>query len=102
MVMGRTKHLHLLLMLGISLFIPLFLSYSLYVDLSGAVLLSSDMNIEDSGDEDLSAGQNEFKVFTPSDCFTLFFPGIHFGRESSCFFSPLLKPHLHNISVLRC
>jgi hypothetical protein len=41
MTMVRLKHTHLALMFGISLFIPLFLAYSLYVDLSEIVLLSS-------------------------------------------------------------
>jgi hypothetical protein len=57
-MMSRFENIHLVLMLAISLFIPLFLAYSLYVDLSGTVLLSSDMSFEDLGDEDLSVCQN--------------------------------------------
>jgi hypothetical protein len=59
--MGRLKHIHLVLMLGISLLIPMPLAYSLYVDLSETVLLSSDMSFEDPEDEDLSTCQNELE-----------------------------------------
>jgi len=66
MTMSRLKHFHLALVLGISLFIPLSLAYSVYVDLSGTVLLPSDMSFEDSEDQDLSTCQNEFEVFLPA------------------------------------
>jgi hypothetical protein len=46
-------------MLGISLLIPMPLAYSLYVDLSETMLLSSDMSFEDPEDEDLSTCQNK-------------------------------------------
>jgi len=101
MVMGRFKHIHLVLILGISLFIPLFLAYSLYVDLSGTVVLSSGMSFEDSGDEDLSTCQNEFKVFVPTVSSNLLPPGTHFGRGSSLFSSPL-KSYTQITTVLRC
>jgi len=101
MVMGRIKHTHLFLMLGISLFIPLFLAYSLYVDLSGTVLLSSDVSFEDPGDEDLSTCQNEFRVFVPEVVSNPLLPGAHFGGESSLFLSPLTS-HTQITSVLRC
>jgi len=99
MAMGRIKHIHLVLMLGISLFIPLLLAYSLYVDLSGTVLPSSDMSFEDPGDEDLSTCQNEFNVFLPA--VSLFLPRLHLGGESSSFLSSLTS--LTQIAaVLRC
>jgi hypothetical protein len=101
MTMDRLKQIHLVLMLGIFLFILLILSYSLYVDLSGTVLLSSDMSFEDPGGEDLSTCQSEFKVFVPTVSSVPLLPGTHFGRVSSLFFSPLTS-HTQNRLVLRC
>ena len=63
MIMGRLKHIHIVLMLGISLLLPMPLAYSIYADLSGDVLLSSDVIFEDPEDEDLSTCQNDFKNF---------------------------------------
>lgn len=101
MVMDRLKHIHLVLMLGLSLLIPMLLAYSLYVDLSGTVFLSSDMS-EDSGDEDSSTYQSEFNVFVSTVSSTPFFlPGAHFGSISSLFLSPLTS-HTQNRPVLRC
>jgi len=76
-------------MLGTSLFIPLFLAYSVYVDLSETVLLSSDMSFEDADDEDSSTSQNEFKVFVPTFSSNLLPPWTHLARGSSLFLSPL-------------
>jgi hypothetical protein len=101
MTVGRLKHIHLVLLLGISLFIPLFLAYSLYVDLSGTVLLSSDMSFEDSEDEDLSSCQNEFKVFVPTVTSNPLPPWTHFGKGSSLFSSPLTS-YNQITPVLRC
>lgn len=101
MTMGRLKHIHLALMLGISLFIPVFLAYSLYVDLSETVLLSSDMSFEDPDDEDLSTCRNEFKVFVPTVSFNPLLTGTHFGKGSSLLSSPLTS-HTEISSVLRC
>ena len=99
--MGRLKHIHLVLMLGISLFIPILLAYSLYFDLSGTVLLSSDMSFEDPEDEDLSTCQNEFKVFVPAVSSNSLLPWTHFGRGSSLFSSPLTS-YTQITPVLRC
>jgi hypothetical protein len=101
MAMGQLKHIHFVLTVGISLFIPLFLAYSLYVDLSGTVLLSSDMSFEDPDDEDLSTCQNEFKVFVPTVSFNPLLTGTHFGKGSSLFSSPLTS-HTQITPVLRC
>jgi len=99
--MGQLKHIHFVLLLGISLFIPLLLTYSIYFDLSGTVLLSPDMSFEDPGDEDLSTCQNEFKVFVPTVTSNLLLPGAHFGWESSLFSSPLTS-YTQITPVLRC
>ncbi len=88
-------------MLGISLFIPLFLAYSLYVDLSETVLLSSDMSFEDPRDEDLSICQNEFKVFVPTVSSSPLLSGTHFSRGFSLLSSPLMS-HTQITPVLRC
>jgi len=88
-------------MLGISLFIPLFLAYSVYVDLSGTRLLSSDMSFEDSGDEDLSTCQNEFAVFLPAVSSNPLFLGTHFGKESTLFWPPVTS-YTQITPVLRC
>jgi hypothetical protein len=101
MTMGRLKHIHIVLMLGISLFTPLFLAYCLYVDLSGTVVLSSDMSFEDPEDEDLSTCQNEFKVFVPTSSSNTLLPWSHLCRESGLF-SSLLTSHTEIAPVLRC
>ena len=101
MTMGRLKHFHFVLMIGISLFIPLFLGYSLYVDLSETVFLSSDMSFEDSDDEDLSTCQNEFKVFVPTVSSNPLPPWTHFGKGPSLFSSPLTS-YTQITPVLRC
>ncbi len=99
--MGLLKHIHLIVILGISLFIPLFLAYSLYVDLSGTVLLSSDMSFEDFEDEDLSTCQNELKVFMPAVSFNPLPPRTVFRRKSSLSSSPLTSK-TQMTPVLRC
>lgn len=101
MTMDRLIHIHLALMLGISLFIPLFLAYSIYDDLSGTVLLSSDLSFEDPEDEDLSTCQNEFKVFVPTVSSNVLLWGTHFCRGSTLFSSPLTS-HTQIIPILRC
>ena len=101
MTMGRLKHSHLVLMLGISLFIPLFVAYSVYADLSETVFLSSDMSFEDSNDEDSSTSQNEFKVFVPMFSFNPTPPWTH-SRWKSSLFSSSLTPYTQIMSVLRC
>lgn len=101
MTMSQLKHIHLLLMCGISLFIPLLLAYSLYVDLSETMLLSSDVSFEDPDDEDLSTCQNDFRVFVAQVCSNPLLPEIHFDRDSS-FFSSLLSSHVQVTPVLRC
>jgi len=101
MTMGRLKHIHFVLMIGISLFIPLFLAYSLYVDLSETVFLSSDMSFEDPDDEDLSTCQNEFKVFVPTLSSNPLLTGTHLGKGSSLFSSPLTS-YTEITPVLRC
>ena len=98
---GRFKHIHPALMVGISLFIPFFLTYSLYVDLSETMLLSSVMSFEDPDDEDLSTCQNEFKIFVPTFSSNPLLMETHFGRGSSLFSSPLTFI-AQNKLVLRC
>jgi hypothetical protein len=101
MTMDRLKHTHLALMVGISLFIPLFLAYSLYVDLSEIVFLSSDMSYEDPEDEDLSNCQTEIKIFLPKVSYNPLLIGTHFGARSFPFSSPLMMS-TQNRPVLRC
>ena len=101
MTMGRLKHNHLVLMLGISLLIPLLPAYSLYVDLSGTALLSSDISFEDPDGEDLSTCQNEYKVFVPTLSSNVLPPWTHLGRESSLFLSALTS-YAQRTLVLRC
>lgn len=101
MTTGRLKHIHLVLILGISLFIPLLLGYSIYVDLSGTIPLSSDMSFEDPDGEDLSTCQNEFKGFVrvvSSNSLPLW---THFGRGDRLFSSPLTS-YSQIPPVLRC
>jgi len=101
MVMGRFKHIHLALMVGISLFIPVFLAYSLYVDLSGTVLLSSDMSFENPDDEDLSTCRDEFKVFVGTISSNPLLPETRFGRGLSLISFPLTS-YTQITLVLRC
>jgi hypothetical protein len=88
-------------MLGISIFIPLFVAYSVYVDLSETVLLSSDMSFEDPDDDDLSTYGNEFKVFVPTLSSNPLLSSGHFGKGSSFFSSPLTS-YTQITPVLRC
>jgi len=100
MRMGRLRHIPLVLMLGMSLFIPLLLAYCLYDGLSGTVLLSSDMSFEDPDDEDLSTCQSELKVFVPmvpSIALPFWTP---FGGGS--LISSPLTSHSPVMPVLRC
>ncbi len=101
MTMDRLKHIHLVLLLGISLFIPLFLAYSLCVNLSGTVLLSSDMGFEDAEDEDLSTCQNELNAFVLVVSSNPLSSWTHFGRGPNLF-SCLLTSYAHITPVLRC
>ncbi len=100
-MMGRFKHIHLSLMVGISLFIPLLLAYSLYVDLSATAFRFSDVIFEDSGDEDSPICQNEFKVFVPTTSSDPLSPWTHFAAEYSLRLSLLLSS-TQAMFVLRC
>lgn len=101
MTVGRLKQIHLFLTLGISIFIPLFLAYSVYVDLSGTVLLSSDMSFEDSGDGDLSTCEDDFNVYIPMLPSNPLLLGTHFGKGSRFSSSPFTS-HNQITPVLRC
>jgi hypothetical protein len=101
MALGRSKHIHWALMFGIALSIVLCLAYSLYVDLSGTMLLSSDMNVEDPEGEDVSTCQNEFKVSVPTASSNLLLFGTHFCRGSSLVSSSLTS-YTHVTPLLRC
>jgi hypothetical protein len=101
MATDRLKHSHLVLMVGISLCIPLFLAYSLYVDLSGTVLASSDMSFEDPRDKELSTSQNQVKVFVPAVSSHPLPFWTHSGRQYTPLSSPLTS-HAQISPVLRC
>ena len=99
--MNRLKHIHLVLILAISLLIPVLIAYSLYVDLLGTVFLSSDMSFEDFGDEDSSTCERELKVFVPTVSSNPLPPWTHFGRRSGLLSSPLTS-YTQITPVLRC
>jgi hypothetical protein len=101
MTMGRFRNIHLFLMIAISLFVPLFLAYSLYVELSGSSLLSSDVSLEDPGNEDLAICKSESKVLLPGVLSVLFLPKSTFIGEVYLF-SFLKTSHSQNRPVLRC
>ncbi len=101
MTTSRFRHIHLVLIVGISLIIPFLLAYSLYVNLSETILLSSDMSLEDSDDEDLSSYQDEFKVFEPQVLSSPSFIGTHLGPEFCRSSSPLISS-TEKTPVLRC
>jgi hypothetical protein len=101
MTMGRLKHIRLVLVLGISLFISLFLAYSVYFDLSGTVPLSSDMSFEDPEAEDLSTCQNESTGLVPMVSSYVLVSCAHFGKELSLFWLPLTS-YAQITPVLRC
>ena len=101
MTLARLRHLHLILLPGIALFVPLFLSYSLCVDLSEIMLLSSDMNLEDPRGEDLSTCQNEVGVFVPTISSAPVLPVTRFDT-GPILLSSALAPHMENMSILRC
>jgi hypothetical protein len=99
--MDRLKHVHLVLILGISLLIPMLMAYSLYVDLSETVLLSSGINFEDFGDEDSSVYMREFNVFVPTVSSVSFLPGAQFHSVPSVFLSSVMQ-FTQIKPVLRC
>ncbi len=101
MTMGRLKRVRFLLMIGISLFIPLFPVYSLYADLLETVLPSSDMSFEDPDDEDLSTCHNKFKPFVPMVSSDRLPPWTHLGSGSSLL-SFSLTSYCQTTPVLRC
>jgi hypothetical protein len=101
MTIDRFRNIHFFLMLAISLFIPLFLAYSLYVELSGSSLLSSDISFEDPGGEDLSICKSESKTLLPGVISVLFPSGPTFIGEGYLF-SFLKTSHSQNRPVLRC
>ncbi len=83
-------------MVGISLFVPLFLAYPLYVD------LSPDMSFEDSdANEDLSTCQKELKIFVPAVSSNPLLPEAHFRNRFGIFWSPLAS-YTQIAPVLRC
>jgi len=77
------------------------MAYSVYVDLSETVLLSSDLSFEDPGDEDLSTCQDELNVFIPPVSSNPLLPWSHFGKGSSLFWFPLTSES-QITPVLRC
>ena len=101
MLRGLLKHIRLVLLLGISLFIPFFFAYSVYIDLSEIVHLSSDISFEDPDDEDLSIPQDEFKIFVPTASFNPLPIGTHVTEVASRIVF-LLMCVSQNIPVLRC
>ncbi len=101
MAMGRIKHIYFALLVGIPLIIPFFLAYSLYVDLSETILLSSDMSLEDPNDEDSSTCQDEFKDFVPMISSNLSLPTANFDGGFSLFLSPSTS-HAQTTPILRC
>jgi len=101
MTMNRLKHIHPVLILGISLLIPVLMAYSLSVDLSGTVFLSSDMSFEDFGDEDSSTCQRKLNVFVSTVSSNRLPLWTHFGMRSGLFTSPLTS-YTQITPVLRC
>lgn len=101
MTMGRIKHFHLVLIVGMSPLLLMLPAYSLYVDLSGTMLLSSDMSFEDSEDEDLSTCESKFKVFVPTVSSNPLPPWTRLGKGFSLF-SSRLASYTQITPVLRC
>jgi hypothetical protein len=101
MVRGRFKHIHFVLIVGLSLFTPLVLAYPLYADASEIVLLSFDMSFEEPGDEDLSTCQDWVKVFVPAFSPSLSSPWSSFCRWFSLLPSPSTL-YVEIVPALRC
>jgi hypothetical protein len=101
MAMKRLKHIHLVLILGISLLIPMLMLFSFYVDLSETVLISSGINFENCGDDDSLVYRKEFNVFVPGVSSAPFHSNAHFHSVSNLFFSSL-APRTQFKQVLRC
>lgn len=101
MTIGQFRHIHLALLVGISLIIPFLLAYSLYIDLSETTLLSSDMSVEDADDEDLSTCEYEFNILIPQLFSNPLLIGTHFGALPCPFSTPVTSP-TQITPVLRC
>jgi hypothetical protein len=100
MIMGRFKYIYLVLMFGISLYIPALISCLLYNELSETVFLSSDMSFENTED-DFSTCQNESKVFVAALFFDLSSSWTHFRRRPNLTLSPMTFI-AQNKPALRC
>jgi len=103
MTAGRLKHIRLVVIFGISLLCPLFLSCSssLYVDdLSGTTLLSFDMSFEDPEDEGPSSWRGNFIVFVPTVSSNALLSGTHLVLGVGAFSPPLMS--YTPLCVLRC
>lgn len=101
MATGQLKHLHLIIILGISLLIPTLVAYSIYVDLLETLFFSSNMSFDNPGNEDFSTVQNELKVLLPSaSCHRL--SSVTHPRIDSNFFSSLLTADNQITPVFRC
>ncbi len=97
--MGRLKYIHLVLLLGASLFISLFIPYPVYVDVS-ETLPSSEISFENPENEDLSICQRKFTVSYRWSLLTRFL-GLAFGTRSSLVSCPL-TPDTQITPFLRC
>ncbi len=93
--------MHYGVLLGISLFIPLFLSCSFHDDLSETVLPTSNMSYEDSGVEDLLTFQDELKAFMPTVSSGSFYFWAHLRWGSRLYSIPLTSV-AQSMPVLRC
>ena len=101
MTTGRLKYIRFLLILGISLSVPLFLAYPVYVDLSETEFFSSDTSLEDPDDEDLSTFQDESQGFAPDVSWNPLLSLTYCALEFSLF-SPVFTSHTQLVPVPRC
>ena len=103
MAAGRLKHVYLVVIIGIFLFSPLFLSYPYSPDvddLSGTVPLPFDMSFEDPEEEDSSSWQDNLRIFVPTVSSNALLSGTPIVLEAGAFTPPLM-PYTP-MCVLRC
>jgi len=103
MAAGRLKHVYLVVIIGIFLFSPLFLSYPYSPDvdnLSGTAPLSFDMSFEDAEEEDSSSWRGNFMVFVPAVSSNALLSGAHLVLGVGTSSRPLMS--YTPMWVLRC
>ena len=101
MATGQLKHIHIIVLVGVSVLIPPFAAYPFCVELSGFPFFPSDMSYDDPGDEVLSTCQDESTVLASLASFDLLPTLTPLSGRSRIISAHFIWP-IQNTCVLRC